>query len=60
LVAFLRSTPAANPGQPVLVADDPENAAYKERTKQGIPMTEALLREVREVCKLCRAAFILK
>ena len=60
LVEYLRLTPAADPDQPVLVAGDPENAAYKERTKQGIPITESLLREVHEVCKSCRAAFILR
>jgi LDH2 family malate/lactate/ureidoglycolate dehydrogenase len=59
LVEYLRSTPAANPDQPVLVAGDPENAAYKERTKQGIPITESLLGEIREVCESCRAPFIL-
>jgi LDH2 family malate/lactate/ureidoglycolate dehydrogenase len=60
LVEYLRSTPAADPDQPVLVAGDPENTAYKERTKQGIPIAESLLGEIREVCKSCRAAFILK
>ncbi len=59
LVAYLRSTPAVNPAQPVLVAGDPENAAYRERTELGIPITESLLGEIREVCRSCRAAFIL-
>jgi LDH2 family malate/lactate/ureidoglycolate dehydrogenase len=59
LVEYLRATPAADPDQPVLVAGDPENAAYKERTKQGIPITESLLGEIRDVCESCRAPFIL-
>jgi LDH2 family malate/lactate/ureidoglycolate dehydrogenase len=60
LVAYLRATPPADPDQPVLVAGDPENAAYKERTKNGIPLTDALIAEIREVCKSCRAEFILR
>lgn len=60
LVAYLRSTPTANPDQPVLVAGDPENAAYKERTENGIPVIESLIEEIYDVCKSSRAKFILK
>ena len=60
LVAYLRATPPVDPDQPVLVAGDPENAAYKERTKNGIPVTDALIAEIREVCESCRAEFILR
>jgi LDH2 family malate/lactate/ureidoglycolate dehydrogenase len=59
LVEYLRATPAADPDQPVLVAGDPENAAYRERTELGIPITESLLGEIREVCDSCGAPFIL-
>ena len=60
LVAYLRATPAIDPDQPVLVAGDPEIAAYKERTEQGIPVTESLIEEISDVCKSCRAKFVLK
>lgn len=59
LVEYLRATPAADPDQPVLVAGDPEIAAYRERSARGIPMTEALLDEVRGVCQTSKARFIL-
>ena len=59
LVQYLRATPAVDPDRPVLVAGDPENAAYRERTELGIPITESLLGEIREVCRSCRAVFIL-
>lgn len=60
LVAYLRATPAANPDQPVLVAGDPEFAAYQERMKHGVPVTESLIEEIFKVCKSCRAKFILR
>lgn len=60
LVSYLRATPPVDPDQPVLVAGDPEIAAYKERTKNGIPVTDSLIEEIREVCESCRAEFILK
>lgn len=59
LVAYLRATLPVDPEQPVLVAGDPEFAAYKERTQNGIPVTEALVEEIRDVCKTCQANFIL-
>jgi LDH2 family malate/lactate/ureidoglycolate dehydrogenase len=59
LVAFLRSTPPVHPDQPVLVPGDPEKNAYKERTAQGIPIAESLLREIRDVCTSCGAPYIL-
>ena len=59
LVAYLRATPAVDPDQPVLVPGDPERTAYEARTKHGIPMTDALAEEVRDVCQSCRAPFLL-
>ncbi|MCX5819784.1 MAG: Ldh family oxidoreductase [Deltaproteobacteria bacterium] len=60
LVGYLRATPAIDPDQPVLVAGDPEFAAYKERTEQGIPVTESLIGEISDVCESCHAKFVLK
>jgi LDH2 family malate/lactate/ureidoglycolate dehydrogenase len=59
LVTYLHATPPVDPDQPVLVAGDPEIAAYKERTKHGVPLTDSLIEEIREVCKSCGAEFIL-
>jgi len=60
LITYLRATPPVDPAQPVLVAGDPEKAAYKERTKDGIPVTDSLIAEIRKVCESCRAEFILR
>jgi len=59
LVNYLRATPAVDPNQPVLVPGDPERTAYRERTVHGIPMTGALVKEIRDVCKSCGAPFLL-
>jgi len=59
LITYLRATPAVDPEQPVLVPGDPERAAYKERTEYGIPMTDMLVEEIRDVCESCDAPFLL-
>ena len=60
LVTYARATLPVDPDQPVLVAGDPERAAYRERTKNGIPVADALLGESSDVCKSCHAEFILR
>ena len=60
LMDMLRATPPADPAQPVLVAGDPEYAAYEQRSRSGIPMTETLFEEVREVCRASNAPFVLE
>ena len=59
LIDMLHATPPADPAQPVLVAGDPEFATYAERSKTGIPMTDTLFKEVREVAKNAGAPFLL-
>lgn len=59
LMDMLRATPPADPAQPVLVAGDPEYAAWEERSRKGIPMTETLYEEVRTVAAESRAPFLL-
>src|SRR3546814_4872654 len=59
LIDWLHETPAADPEQPVLVAGDPEHAARRQRLAEGIPMTEALFEEVRQVARGCNAPFLL-
>jgi LDH2 family malate/lactate/ureidoglycolate dehydrogenase len=59
LVAYLRATPPADSDQPVLVAGDPERIAHEARSQYGVPMTDALAEEIREVCRSCGAPFLL-
>ena len=60
LMDSMRATPPIDPAQPVLMAGDPEYAEYERRSKDGIPVTDTLLEEVREVCKTSGAKFILQ
>ena len=60
LLDMLRATPPADPAQPVMVAGDPEYAAHAERKTHGIPMTETLFEELRDVCRRAGAPFILE
>ncbi len=59
LIDYLHATPPADPAQPVLVPGDPEHAARAERTVSGIPVTEALCREVREVAEAAGAPYLM-
>jgi LDH2 family malate/lactate/ureidoglycolate dehydrogenase len=47
--ARLRSTPPADPAQPVLVAGDLERAAATRRSVEGIPVGAGLLAQLRQV-----------
>lgn len=60
LTRYLRATPAADAGNPVLVPGDPEWASYEQRTKHGIPMTRNLFEEIRAVTKSCNSSFVLE
>ena len=51
LMDWMRETPPLNPAQPVLVPGDPEHEARKIRVVEGIPMTDTLIKEVREVAE---------
>ena len=42
-----------------MAAGDTDYKAFEERSKSGIPLTLALYEEVREVCRLSGAQFIL-
>jgi LDH2 family malate/lactate/ureidoglycolate dehydrogenase len=59
LIEMLHATPPLDPSQPVLVAGDPEHESRIERMANGIPMTDTLAREVREVAEACGAPFML-
>ena len=51
LMDWMRETPPLDPKQPVLVPGDPEHEARKVRVAEGIPMTDTLVKEVREVAE---------
>jgi len=59
LIDMLHATPPVDPSKPVLVSGDPEHKSRIERLAKGIPMTDTLAREVREVAEECSAPFIL-
>lgn len=60
LIDALHATEPADPGQPVLVAGDPERAAYAERSKSGIPVTGRLADEIKDVARECNAPYLLE
>jgi LDH2 family malate/lactate/ureidoglycolate dehydrogenase len=59
LIESLRATPPADPGQPVIVAGDPEYAARERRRREGIPVPRSLLKLVREIAGRIGAEFTL-
>lgn len=59
LIDMLHGTEPVDPAQPVLVAGDPEHQERAIRLENGIPMTETLFNEVRQVAEACGAPFIL-
>jgi LDH2 family malate/lactate/ureidoglycolate dehydrogenase len=59
LLDLMRATAPADSGQPVMVAGDPEDRAYAERSRNGVPMTKALYEEVRVVARGANVEFML-
>lgn len=59
LMDWMRATPPLDPKQPVLVPGDPEHAERKIRVAEGIPMTDTLVSEVRQVAEEAGAPFML-
>ena len=51
-MAHLRATPPVDPNQPELVI--PRMPPTKSERKNGIPVTDSLVAEIREVCESCR------
>ncbi|MBM3860422.1 MAG: Ldh family oxidoreductase [Verrucomicrobia bacterium] len=60
LVDDLRATKPLDSLQPVLVAGDPERAAYAERSRSGIPLSRGVVEDLRAVCRACGAPFLLE
>ncbi len=58
-IDVLHDTPAVDPMLPVLVAGDPEAAAREKRLRDGIPVPEALLSKIKQICERSGARFML-
>lgn len=59
LIDTLKATPPADPAQPVLVAGEPERAARAEREREGVPVSDTLVEELRRAAETSGAAFLL-
>lgn len=55
----LRGMEPVNADTAVLVAGDPENAMARQRTQEGIPLSEALLGQLRALCERTKVGFLL-
>jgi len=55
----LRAAKPADPAQPVLVHGDPERAQMERRGRDGIPLPEALARQIRGIAAACGAAVLI-
>lgn len=49
VLATLKNTPPINPDEPVLVPGDPEWTARDRRLAEGIPMSEGLINQIRQI-----------
>lgn len=56
----LHATPPVDPAEPVLVAGDPQAQAREKRSRDGIPMPDMLLDQLRGVCDRAGAEFVLE
>jgi LDH2 family malate/lactate/ureidoglycolate dehydrogenase len=59
VIDVLHNTRRADPRQPVLVAGDPEMATRAERLRDGVPIPDDLLAQLREVARQAGVPFIL-
>jgi LDH2 family malate/lactate/ureidoglycolate dehydrogenase len=59
VIDTLHKARPADPGQPVLVAGDPEMATREERLRDGVPVPDDLMEQVRGVAAAANVAFVL-
>jgi LDH2 family malate/lactate/ureidoglycolate dehydrogenase len=59
VIDVLHGAKRADPAQPVLVAGDPEIATKAERLRDGVPIPDDLLTQLRDVAKSAGVPFIL-
>ncbi len=60
IIDTLHETPASDPARPVLVAGEPENHHHQRRSAEGIPLSAALIAQLREICQQSRVAYLLE
>ncbi|HSF07727.1 MAG TPA: Ldh family oxidoreductase [Methylomirabilota bacterium] len=59
VIDVLHDTKRADPAQPVLVAGDPEMATREERLRDGVPIPDDLMQQLRDVARQAGVPFIL-
>jgi LDH2 family malate/lactate/ureidoglycolate dehydrogenase len=59
MIDALRATRPLDPAQPVIVPGDPEHAARIERAANGIPLSDAVIADVKRIASAAGAEFIL-
>jgi LDH2 family malate/lactate/ureidoglycolate dehydrogenase len=59
MIDMLHATPPVDPAAPVLVAGDPEWTTFAERSRDGVPLPETLIEELRDVVSRCNAPWLL-
>lgn len=59
LLARMRANTPADPAHPVLIPGDPEHDTFLQRRRDGIPMVQTLVDEVRAVCAESGARFLI-
>jgi LDH2 family malate/lactate/ureidoglycolate dehydrogenase len=60
MINFLHSQPAIDPCLPVLVAGDPELQASERRLREGVPIPEVVLENLRGIAQRSGAPFLLE
>lgn len=60
LMGSLRNCRPLHAEQPVLVAGDPEYAAYAERSSSGIPLSRSVIEDLRAICRSIGVPFDLQ
>ena len=59
VIDTLHGAKRADPAQPVLVAGDPEMATRAERLREGVPVPDDLMEQLRSVAKSANVPFVL-
>ena len=59
MIDVLHGAKRSDPAQPVLVAGDPEIATKAERLRDGIPIPDDLLTQLRDVARTASVPFVL-
>jgi len=59
MIDALHAMKRADAAQPVLAPGDPEQTHFTERTRNGIPVSEEMARDIRRIAESCGAPFLL-